>query len=303
MYLSLAIRQMRAMMLGAFTLAGLLATASTGGAQQSVIQCKPTAPLTRVAELPEGSGLAASRRTPGRFWSHNDSGAPVLFALDGNGRVVGRLTMSGAAVEDWEAVAVGPCPSGSCIYVADIGDNDAERDQITVYRIPEPAEASGSVKAADVFHAVYPDGAHDAETLLLTPDGRMLIVTKGDTGPVALYRFPNELQSGATLRLERVGKPRDPRAPAQSDRITDGAVSPDGRWIVLRTTESLTFYPAADLLAGAWRPAGRVALKAVGEPQGEGVTFASDDSLYLMSEGGGNNRPGAFARLACTLNP
>ena len=27
-------------------------------------------------------GLAASRRTPDRFWSHNDSGDPVLFALD-----------------------------------------------------------------------------------------------------------------------------------------------------------------------------------------------------------------------------
>src|SRR5687768_17747686 len=44
-----------------------------------------------VAELPEGSGLAASRRASGRFWSHNDSGEPVLFALDTNGRVTGRL--------------------------------------------------------------------------------------------------------------------------------------------------------------------------------------------------------------------
>jgi len=55
--------------------------------------------LTRVAELPEGSGVAASRRTPGRFWSHNDSGDPVLFALDGDGRVIGRLRIAGAVVE------------------------------------------------------------------------------------------------------------------------------------------------------------------------------------------------------------
>jgi hypothetical protein len=69
--------------------------------------------LTRVAELPEGSGVAASRRTPGRFWSHNDSGDPVLFALDGDGRVIGRLRIAGAVVEDWEALAVRSCPSGS----------------------------------------------------------------------------------------------------------------------------------------------------------------------------------------------
>jgi hypothetical protein len=46
-----------------------------------------------------------------------------------------------------------------------------------------------------------------------------------------------------------------------------------------------------------------VALGSVGEPQGEGVTFGSNDSVYLMSEGGGKKQPGAFARLTCTLTP
>jgi hypothetical protein len=286
---------------GPLVAAALLVMPVPSEARQSAVRCTPAGTPQRVAELPEGSGLAASRRTSGRFWSHNDSGGPVLFALDATGRVTGRVSISGAAVEDWEAVAVGPCPAGSCIYVADIGDNDAERRRITVYRIAEPADASGSVKVEGTFHAAYPDGPQDAETLLVTPEGRLLIVTKGDPGPVALYRFPDQLPSGATVRLERVGEPRDPRAPAGKDRITDGAVSPDGRWIVLRTTRALTFFRAADLLAGDWREAGRVALGSVGEPQGEGVTFASDDSVYLMSEGGGRNQPGAFARLTCTL--
>jgi len=283
----------------AVVIAGSLVIPWTPEAQPSALQCKPATSVQRVAELPEGSGLAASRRTPGRFWSHNDSGDPVLFALDGNGRVTGRLSLSGAAVEDWEAVAVGPCPSGSCIYVADIGDNDATRKQITIYRIAEPADPNGSAKVSDVFHATYPDGAHDAESLLVTPDGRMLIVTKGDTGPVSLYRFPGEPRSGSTSRLERVGPPRDPRQPAETERITDGAVSPDGKWVVLRTRQALTFYRAADLLAGNWRQAGRVPVVSAGEPQGEGVTFASNDSLYLMSEGGGKKQPGALARLTC----
>lgn len=303
MFLSFAARRNRNGKSAALVVAAALVTALTVEAQQSAAQCTPATTLQRVPELPEGSGLAASRRTPGRLWSHNDSGDPVLFALDGNGRVTGRLTISGAAVEDWEAVAVGPCASGSCIYIADIGDNDGERKRITVYRIMEPADASGSAKVADTLHATYPDGPHDAETLLVTPEGRLLIVTKGDTGPVALYRFPSELRTDTTLRLERVGGPRDAGAPAENDRITDGAVSPDGQWIVLRTTQALAFYRAADLLAGNWREAGRVALGSVGEPQGEGVTFASSDSVYLMSEGGGKKQPGAFARLTCTLEP
>src|SRR6187549_1833779 len=73
--------------------------------------CTPSGPLVRVPELPEASGVAASRQTPGRFWSHNDSGQPVLFVLDSTGAVTGRLRLSGATVEDWEAVAVGPCPA------------------------------------------------------------------------------------------------------------------------------------------------------------------------------------------------
>jgi hypothetical protein len=267
-------------------------------AQQPTPQCKPAAALASIPELPEGSGLAASRRNPGRFWAHNDSGDPVLVALDANGRVAGRLQLSGAAVEDWEAVAVGPCPAGSCIYVGDVGDNEAERKRITVYRVSEPANAAGSATVTDVFHATYPDGAHDAEALLIAPDSRLHVVTKGDTGAVALYRFPSELQSGATMRLERVGAPR-PRG--NNDRITDGAVSPDGRWVALRSTDALMLYRATDLLTGNWREAGRVPLNTLAEPQGEGVTFAADNSLYLISEGGGKKQPGRFARLTCAL--
>jgi hypothetical protein len=305
MFLAFAARRNLITMWGALVvLAASLIASATSEAQQSAVQCRPAAALQRIPELPEGSGLAASRRVPGRFWSHNDSGDAVLFALDGGGRVVGRLGISGATVEDWEAITVGPCPSGSCIYVADIGDNDAERKQITVYRISEPAEPGGSAKVADTFHATYPDGSHDAEALLITPEGRLLIVTKGDSGPVSLYRFPAELRTGTTMRLERVGGPRKSASRAEKDdRITDGAVSPDGNWIVLRSTHALTFHRAADLLAGNWREAGRVTLAGLGEPQGEGVTFAANDAVYLMSEGGGKKQPGAFARLTCTLKP
>jgi hypothetical protein len=55
--------------------------------------------------------------------------------------------------------------------------------------------------------------------------------------------------------------------------------SSDGRWVVLRSVQALTFDRAADLLAGNWNEAGRVALSTLGEPQGEGVTFGADNAL------------------------
>ena len=264
----------------------------------SNVTCRPTSPAVRLPELPEASGVAASRLQPGRAWTHNDSGSPVLTVLSETGTVAGRVGLDGAAVEDWEAVAVGPCTSGSCVYVGDIGDNEAERERITIYRVPEAAASSQASSTADVFHAAYPDGPHDAETLLAMPDGRLFVVTKGSTGPVALFRFPRDMRPGAVAALEAVGRPREQGEADPEDRITDGAVSPDGSWVVLRTSRTLRLYRASDLLAGNWREAGRVDLGATGEQQGEGVTFASGTILYLVGEGG-SSRAGTFVRLAC----
>ena len=262
--------------------------------------CQPSGPLVRIPALPEASGVSVSRRTPGRLWALNDSGDAVLVALDTRGSVTGRVRVSGVKVDDWEAVAVGPCAGGSCIYIGDIGDNEAGRKRITIYRISEPS-TEDSVAVKDTFHATYPDGAHDAETLLVAPDGGLFVVTKGESGAVGLYRFPRELRAGATHQLERVGKPRASGKVAGSDRITDGSMSPDGTWVVLRTRHALAFHRAADLLAGNWVESGRVDLEAVGEAQGEGVAIAADGMVYLTGEGGGKSQPGTFARFACSV--
>ena len=102
------------------------------------------------------------------------------------------------------------------------------------------------------------------------------------------------------MRLERLGGPRDSKLPAARERVTDGAISADGQWAVLRSTESLTFYRTAELLSGRWRESGRAGLAVLGEPQGEGVTFGDGSAVFLMGEGGGKKMPGTFARLTCT---
>ena len=230
--------------------------ASSAGAEQppstTAVTCQAAGALVRVPELPEGSGVVSSRRSPGRLWAHNDSGEPVLVALDSHGAVAGRIHVSGAKVADWEAVAVGPCPSGTCLYIGDIGDNDGKRRTITIYRLPEPANASGSVAIADEFRASYPDGAHDAETLLVTPKGEIPIVTKGDTGRVALYRMPADTKPGSQVTLQQMGQPRPGRPASADDRITDGDVSPSGAWVALRTKSDLAPHRRLDVgqLAG-----------------------------------------------------
>ena len=262
--------------------------------------CQPAGGVTKLPGLSEASGVAASRRHPGRLWAHNDSGQGGLVGLTDQGTVAAQVPLTGVTIDNWEALAVGPCPGGTCLYIGDIGDNDASRERITVYRIPEPDSAATSVAVREAFHATYPDGAHDAEVLLVTPKGEIFIVTKGETGPVGLYRFPREMKPGGTVKLEAVGQARSGKN-SEDDHLTDGAVSPDGSWIVLRTKTRLLFYSTRDLTTGNWREAGRVSLANLKEPQGEGVAFVDDKTLVLVSEGGGKSQPGTFARLTCTF--
>ena len=150
--------------------------------------------------LVELSGLAASRVHPGIYYAHNDSGdIPRFFALDEQGTPRGEFILRGATALDWEDIAVGPCSTGSCVYLGDTGDNSRDRPEVVVYRVAEPAIASGSQRRADVaferFALRYPDGAHDAESLVIDPTrGDVYILTKR-FGGTDVYRVDAPLDA------------------------------------------------------------------------------------------------------------
>ena len=117
-------------------------------------------------DVPEASGLAISRRTPGLLWTHNDSGHDeVLYAIDQMGTLRGKVRVP-TRLRDWEDVSAAPCnKGGDCLYIGDIGDNDKERDSYTIYRLQEPAQLDQGRLAvsADAIPLVYPDKRHNAE--------------------------------------------------------------------------------------------------------------------------------------------
>lgn len=261
--------------------------------------CRIVGTLARLPGLAETSGVAFSRRTAGVLWTVIDSGPPMLYALDAaRGTFVGRVQVTGADVQDWEDVSVGSCPKGSCLYIADIGDNSAHRDHVTIYRVAEPDAKARSTEAVEVFQASYPDGPHDAEALFVSPQGQLFIVTKGDGAPIALYRLPADLRAGVRARLERVGPLPMARTDGNRTRVTDAETSPDGRWVAVRTHETVLFYRTAELIAGPSRETFRADVSALREPQGEGVAMSSAGDVYLVGE---SAAVGTFARLSCTF--
>ena len=268
-----------------------------------------TAPCTRPErvgvlppELEEASGLAASRQHAGVLWLHNDSGGePEVFAVDSTGAVLGRVRVTGAENEDWEDIAVGPCPAGECIYIADTGDNGERREAVTVYRVPEPDPADTATPPAERFRLRYPDGPRDSEALFVTPDtpdARVYLVTKGRTSPVTVYRAPTPLPADTAALLEPVAQLTDD-APFAALYVTGAGATPDGRRVVIRTYVNLRLYRLDD--DGLVPIGAPVDLHALAEPQGEAVDIRTDGTVLLGSEERGGEA-GPISRLVCALD-
>lgn len=270
-----------------------------GGDERACRVEGPPAPLPDAVH--EASGLALGRRGPGVLWTHGDSGEPRLLAVSPDGTVLGTVRVAGASAGDWEDIAAGPCAAGACLYVGDIGDNDASRPRITVYRLPEPAPGDGTSAPAEALHATYPDGPHDAEALFVDGGGRIYVVTKGETGPVAVYRYPDSPRPGAVSRLERVAELSDGKV-GRNDRITGADVSADGRWVALRTLRAVSFHPFGAVTGGGGggEPV-RFDLSAADEAQGEGIALGPGGVVYLASEGGKKKDPATLVRVTCPL--
>ncbi len=212
----------------------------------------------------ESSGLVAGDL----FVTVNDSGdGPRIFTVDpATGETVGTTTWQGEAV-DVEALA--PAGPGE-VWVGDTGDNLARRSSISITRVP--FGTGERAVAGERFELVYPDGAHDAETLLVHPEtGQVLVVVKEFIGRV--YAAPRRLDPDGPNRLREVG--------SALGISTDGSFWPDGEHLMIRNYGQAAVYtwPGLERLETLTLPT---------QEQGEGLAVSADGEVYLSSEGEGS---------------
>jgi hypothetical protein len=237
-------------------------------------------------DIDEASGLAASALHSGVYYLHNDSGdSSRFFASNCAGDDLGTFELKNAGNVDWEDMARGPCDGQSCLFFADTGDNLESRKDYAVYRVLEPAAlGEGTYKvASQKFPFVYPDGSHDAETLLVHPiTGEIVVVTKlKQAGKSGVYAFPAPLQPGVLVTLTKVGEVAPPTG---SVRLTGGSVHPSGEGILLRTYTSLFFYPMAkEQTLAQGLAASPCDMPVMLELQGESVTWTASGRGYVTA--------------------
>jgi hypothetical protein len=250
-------------------------------------------------KIDEASGIAASRRNKGVFYVHNDSGdRPRFYAIDENGRDLGRYLLKGIVSNDWEDMAVGGAADheGSFIYFGDIGDNSRERSTVDIIRIPEPAVdlhrkvGKQELKGAIVFTVQFPGGiAHNSETLLLDPDTYDLyIITKVRRGESKIFRYPAPQDPTKVVVLEEVGSAQfgTNKLPG-ANQLTGGDIAPERNQIILRTYSQVLVWkrePGNTIAETLTKPACLILRHT--EPQGEAIAWTLDGSTYVtVSEG------------------
>ena len=252
-------------------------------------------------EITESSGIAASKCQNDVFWTHNDSGDDAyIFALDKSGAKLGTWKVPNAANFDWEDISLFKDTSGKCfIYVAEIGDNQSQRDEHVVYRIREPKagpENSSATKQqplttepADAIRFVYRDSRHNAETLMVHPvSGDIYVVTKRVSGPAGVYRLKPDFGNRSAVKAEKVSDLSVPAIP--NGFLTGGDISPDGKRLVIcdySAAYEFVLPDGAKNFDAIWKQEPE-SIDVGSRKIGEAVTYTADGrSIFLTSEGKG----------------
>jgi hypothetical protein len=248
---------------GLLLLAGvLLAIVPTIAAAEDTIAFR-----IKDARITESSGLAVDPNGD-IYWTVNDSGdRGVAYGIGLDGTVQGTLNYR-AQPTDVEAVAM----HDGRLYIADIGDNSGQRSSVRVFLFTDP-RANGLTVTYHAYDFRYPDGPHDAETLLVDDSGRLFIVTKG--GDAAVYAAPVQPEREGVNELKKVGS-----APSG---VTDGTFLPGGDRIALLTYSSVKVLDPStyEVLMSAPIPS---------QPQAESLTVSLDQQSLLVGSEGKNSR-------------
>lgn len=277
-------------------------------------------PAATVAHEPvsEMSGLVASRRFPGVFWTHNDSGdAARLFAIDSRGMVLmppflagsyriggldptdkrpswPGLRVDGATNYDWEDIAT----DGEHLYIADMGNNGNARRDLGVYQLVEPNPLA--VESAHILKRIpvaYPDQKAFPDPENWQFDCEALFHFRGKLHFLTKHRMPGKISVPQTgTKLYRLDTEHSDKVnvlrkldsvPDLGGWVTGADVSPNGKVLAVLCHAPISSVWLFDLPANGdallQGPVRRMFLSGTG--QCEAIGFDGDETVVVTNEG------------------
>lgn len=246
----------------------------------------------KLAEGPakENSGIVKSRNQQDVFWMHNDSGdEPRIYAIHRDGTIHSSDrypetpgTLIGGAINvDWEDITA---MEDGTLIVGDVGNNQNDRRDLTLYLIDEPAAAAGRTTFRKKIFIRYPDQPsipaptsdfnYDCEAIFSLGKDLIFLTKHRSNQATKVYRL-SDFSEGITHPLDLLEEfELEGQAVAADSR-------PDGSQIVVASYDTLWLFEVIDPKHPLSLPIGRFDYK--GE-QVEAVCFADAETVLISDE-------------------
>jgi len=230
----------------------------------------------------ELSGLVCGRKNDQLVYMIEDKGNEnEVYVFDQMGTFKTKLILEGEINIDWEDLAIGsgPVAGETYIYIADMGDNDGNRSGVRVIRFVEPNLANNasntvSITEYDVINFQYPNGPRDAETLMIDPNSKDLIILTKRDELTRVYRLKFPYASGMN-KAEFIGL-------LPFKKLVAGDISADGQRIAVKNKNTIYYWETVenDVLKTLFHASPKTIAYTI-EPQGESLGFSFDGKSYF----------------------
>ena len=267
--------------------------------------------------IPEVSGIACSRVTPGYIWMHSDETDrdtnPFIVATDETGSVLGaKVSFDHVYRWDWEDMCGGVYDNKNYLFIGGFGDNNHTDGEYCIIWFEEPAIDPAHPDVLVNAHRIkfeYPDGKkHNCESLMYDNVEQVLyIVTKVYDDVNQVFSLPFRLDYGDEVQTltyvcdlgvtTDIGEGEFNGATHRYKGFhlaTAADISPDGKYILIKNHNN---YVAIYSWVLYWERNGNESIaetlkkrqpKVIDcyeyEWQGEAIAWLDDNTFYTTSD-------------------
>lgn len=238
-------------------------------------------------KLKEISGIEYDKRQ--RLWAINDGGnKPRLYQVDDEGKIVRSIKIENAKNLDWEDMTQ---DNFGHFFIGDFGNNDNDREWLTIYKIENPIDIKGDSTRAEIIKFTYPglsaanpgiNEKNDIEAFVYYKQALYLFTKNREepfNGITKLYRIGDH---AANFKAQHVSDFSTCTFLKQLCWVTSAALSPNREKLVLLDSERLWLFEnwqKDDFFSG---DAYKIDLGIV--TQKEAVTFYDDNTIIFTDE-------------------
>jgi hypothetical protein len=238
--------------------------------------------------LNESSGIVYIN--PNRLYTHNDSGGNNdIFEMDNSGNLVRTITVSNASNIDWEDITK---DLDNNLYIGDFGNNNNDRTDLKIYKIPSPQTFSGNSTTAEVIEFHYPDQTmfppnptkrnFDAEGMIWYNDS-LYIFTKNRTAPFngycKMYKIPAIPGNYTAQICDSVFLCSDSQADCW---VTGASISPDNSHVALLNHSKIWWFSCFN--GSNFFKGSKATITLNTNTQKEGIAFKNNHDIFVTDE-------------------